>query len=334
LKQRDNRDASAIEVLVVDNDELFAALLQETIESLGYPCRTAASGADALAMHEAQHADVILSDWQMPIMSGLELCKRTRRGDNEDTYTYFILLTGYSDKEHFVRGMDAGADDYYTKPIDIDELSARLTSAARVVNVYRKLAQGNEALRRAGEASFRDARVDPLTQVSNRLRMDEDMKVLWARAKRYGHRYAVAIGDIDHFKGYNDVYGHIAGDEVLRRVAHTIREQLRESDGTYRYGGEEFVALLPEQSITEAAHTMDRVRLAVERLAIPARQGVVTVCFGVAALDPTIDATPTAWLERADAALYRAKQTGRNRVEIALAQAVGAPTQSTTPASA
>jgi two-component system chemotaxis response regulator CheY len=305
---------------VVENDDSFRALLQATIQDLGYPCRAASNAPEALAMHQTQHADVIISDWQMPGMSGIDLCKRTRTTEQEARYTYFILLTGFSDKAHFVEGMEAGADDYYTKPIDIDELRARLASAARVVGIYRRLAEKNEVLRREGEASFWDARVDPLTQVSNRLRLDEDMRVLWARAKRYGHRYAIAICDVDRFKAYNDSHGHVAGDEVLRRVAHTMREQLRDSDGVYRYGGEEFVILLPEQSITEAARTMDRVRLAIEGLAIPTRgddASVVTVSFGVAALDATHDSTPSAWLERADAALYRAKEAGRNCVTVA-----------------
>ncbi len=317
----------AINVVVVEDDPLFRAFLEETIRDLGYSCRTAGSGHDALAMHHQQHADIMLSDWRMPGMSGIELCKCTRTSEREGVYTYFILLTSYSDKEHFLLGMEAGADDYYKKPIDIDELRARLASAARVVSVHRKVAQKNEALRRENEASFWDARVDPLTHVSNRLRMDEDLKAVWARVKRYGHRYAIAICDVDRFKAYNDAFGHVAGDDVLRRVAHTIREQLREGDGVYRYGGEEFVALLPEQSIAEAAHTMDRVRLAIEQLAIPTRgsgAGVVTVSFGVAELDPTSDATPNQWLERADAALYRAKAKGRNCVETTPPPSLGA----------
>jgi two-component system chemotaxis response regulator CheY len=272
---------------------------------------------EAWEIHQREHADVILSDWQMPRMDGIELCRRTRVSEREGPYTYFIFMTSFADKEHFIRGMEAGADDYHTKPVDLDELRARLASAERVVSLYRKLAEQNAALRRDSQASFRVARLDSLTQVSNRLSMDEDLKILWARAKRYGRRYSIGICDIDRFKAYNDRFGHLAGDDALRRVAQTVREQLRQSDGLYRYGGEEFVALLPEQSLAEAQKAMNRVRVAVQRLAIPVGDGatVVTISAGVAELNRDRDHSPEDWLRRADAALYRAKTGGRDRVE-------------------
>ena len=198
---------------------------------------------------------MILSDWQMPGMDGLELCRRTRVSENEGGYTYFLFMTGFEDKEHFIRGLEAGSDDYQTKPIDLDELRARLASARRVVSLYRK--------------------------------------------------------------AHNDRFGHLAGDEVPWHVAQAIRGSLREGDGLYRYGGEEFLALLPEQSVSEAAIVMDRVRLAVARPAIPtARDGqVVTISAGIAELDRTLDGSVADWIHRADEALYRAKAAGRNRIE-------------------
>jgi diguanylate cyclase (GGDEF)-like protein len=269
-------------------------------------------------MHQREPADVILSDWQMPRMDGLELCRRTRVASDDTTYTYFILLTSFGDKDHFIRGMEAGADDYHTKPVDVDELGARLVSAARVLGVYRRLAEKNASLRRDSQASFLAARVDELTGVGNRLSMNEDLRALRSRAKRYGHRYSIAIGDVDRFKSYNDHFGHLAGDEVLRRIAQQIREGLRGGDGLYRYGGEEFVVVLPEQPLAEAERAIDRVRKAVEDLAIPSHRehGVVTISFGVAQVDPILDRAPEDWLRRADAALYRAKSAGRNRVEV------------------
>jgi diguanylate cyclase (GGDEF)-like protein len=310
-------DPKTLKVLVVDDDDGARDALEKAVRLLGYDCRSARDGVEAWEMHQREHADVILSDWQMPRMDGLELCRRTRVREGEGPYTYFIFTTDFADKEHFIRGMEAGADDYHTKPVDLDELRARLVSAGRVIGLYRKLREQNALLRRDSQASFRVARIDALTEVANRLSMDEDLKVLWSHAERYGRRNTIAICDIDRFKVYNDRFGHLAGDEALRRVAHTIREQLRESDGLYRYGGEEFVTILREQSLEEAERAMNRVRVAVERLAIPGGHGdwVVTISCGLAELDRTRDQSAGDWLRRADTALYRAKAHGRDRVE-------------------
>jgi two-component system cell cycle response regulator len=308
-----------LNILVVEDDQPSRDGLAKAIRLLGHACRTARDGQEALEMHQQQHADVILSDCRMPRMDGLELCRRTRVGDDDSSsYTYFILMTGYNDKEHFLQGMEAGADDYHPKPIDIDELQARLLSAGRVISLYRKLAEHNSSLRRDSQMSFRLARVDPLTEVANRLRMNEDLEIIWGRAKRYGHRFSAALCDIDWFKTYNDHFGHLAGDAVLRRIAQSIRKELRQGDELYRYGGEEFLVVLPEQSQGEAIQAMERVRREVERLAIPtvAEKGIVTISIGVAELDAGDDAVAN-WLLRVDKTLYAAKGSGRNRVEAA-----------------
>jgi two-component system cell cycle response regulator len=314
----DESDVLPLEVLVVEDDPATREMLENAIRFLGYACRSASDGQEAWEVHQGRPADIIVSDWQMPNMDGAELCRRTRSAQQEGAYTYFIFMTAYADKVHFVRGMEAGADDYHTKPVNFVELRARLVSAARVVALYRRLARKNAKLRRDSQTSFRVARVDALTQVANRLSMDEDLKALWARATRYGHRYTIGICDVDRFKGYNDRFGHVAGDGVLRRVAETIRGTLRQGDGFYRYGGEEFVVLLPEQSLKDAAYVFDRLRLAVQHLAISSHDPdhVVTISAGVAELDSERDASPVEWLQRADEALYRAKAAGRNRVEI------------------
>lgn len=307
-----------LEVLVADDDDAAREALVGAVESLGHRCRAARDGLEAWELHRHRRADVILSDWKMPRMDGLELCRRTRASAESGRYTYFIFTTALADKEHFIRGMEAGADDYQTKPIDVDELRARLASARRVLGLCSKLASQNATLRRDSQASFRVARIDPLTQVANRLAMDEDLKVLWSRAARYGHRHSIALCDIDQFKAHNDRFGHVAGDDALHRVAQAIRGCLRESDSLYRYGGEEFVAVLPEQSLAEAARAMERVRLAVRALGIPAAADheVVTVSCGVAELDRRVDTTAADWIHRADTAMYRAKANGRDRVEV------------------
>jgi two-component system chemotaxis response regulator CheY len=165
-----------------------------------------------------------------------------------------------------------------------------------------------------------EARRDPLTTVSNRRALAEDLEALSARAERYHHRYCAALCDVDQFKAYNDHFGHLAGDDALRRVAHTIQSELRRGDGFYRYGGEEFLAILPEQSLIEAAVGMERVRQAVERLEIQhapkATVPFLTISVGISMLSPETPSTLDAWLRRSDVALYEAKLRGRNRVEV------------------
>jgi two-component system, cell cycle response regulator len=310
--------SDALNVLVVDDDAAPCEVLGQAIVSWGHRCRTAKDGVEALELHEREPADVIVSDLQMPRMDGLELCERTRVSEGNH-YTYFIFMTGLSDKEHFLLGMQAGADDYQTKPIDLDELRARLASARRVVTLYRKLAEKNAELHRDSLASFRLARRDSVTTVGNRLSLDESLAAVWANAVRCGCRHSAVLCDIDWFKAYNDHFGHLAGDAALRTVAETLRDELRQCDGIYRYGGEEFLIVLPDLDAGEALAVAERLRRAVERRAVRSvtGSGVVTISAGVAELDLTRDQSAASWIERADAALYRAKANGRNRTEAA-----------------
>jgi len=304
-------------VLVVDDEADMCAALKHAVERLGHVCETASDGEQALRRHTIHPFDVIIADWLMPGLTGLELCRRTR-GTDEHAYTYFIFATGLDDKAHLLEAMRAGADEYLTKPIDADQLEARLVSARRVIGLHRRLARRNRALRRDSQRLFHVARTDPLTEIDNRLRMQEDLAASVARHQRYRLRYCAAICDIDFFKRFNDRYGHLAGDDALRKVAHVIRSTLRGSDGVYRYGGEEFLVILAEQSAAESCAAMERVRNAVERMTLaPEGQpipGLLTISVGIAEL---LGETSTEWLRRADRALYRAKELGRNRVELA-----------------
>jgi two-component system cell cycle response regulator len=307
--------SAGLKILVVDDDEAVVDVLAKAIVSFGHLCRTAADGLQAWQLHQAERADVIVSDWDMPGIDGIELCRRTRVAADE-AYTYFILMTAFADKAHFVRGMQAGADDYQTKPIDLDELQARLVSAERVISVYRRLSNKNRSLRHDSQAAIRLARTDPLTGVANRLHLREALEALLARSQGDDLRCSIALCDIDHFKAYNDHFGHVAGDAVLRNVAQTIQGELRRGDALYRYGGEEFLIAFPEQSVSDASRAAERARRAVESLGIRTvgRRGIVTISIGVAQPTPD-DASIDSWIERADAALYRAKHEGRNRVE-------------------
>jgi diguanylate cyclase (GGDEF)-like protein len=305
-------------VLVAEDDAVSRLILQRTLQRLGHTCRVAADGVEAWELYQAEAPDVIISDWLMPGMEGVEFCRRVREAPGP-SYAYFIFMTAFDDKRHFLHGMQAGADDYLTKPVDVDELHARLIAASRVTSLHRQLIAQNEELERLRAVEHEAARTDPLTRTHNRLRLHEDLRALEARARRYEHHYAAALLDVDHFKKYNDKYGHLAGDAALRRVADAVKGELRSGDALYRYGGEEFLVILAEPSAAGARSAMERIRRAVEALGLPHEAnvpgGVVTVSVGIAMLVLGADETAEHWLQRADDALYRAKQAGRNRVE-------------------
>ncbi len=306
-----------LDVLVVDDDQATREGLVRAIHQLGHRCRSADCGAEAIRALTERPADVVISDWQMPGMNGAQLCANIRASTaDEAPYVYFIVLTALHDRDHLITAMHAGADDYQYKPVNLDELEARLVSAARVVDLHRRLAMRTAALRHDSKRFYAASRTDPLTNAGNRLHMDEELNATLARGRRYGHKFSLAMCDLDFFKAFNDRFGHLAGDEALRRIAEALRANLRAGDKLFRYGGEEFAVLLAEQGISEAVGVMDRIRAAVERLALPsaATSGPMTISIGVAEIDEVHDRSPNDWIGRADAALYAAKAQGRNRV--------------------
>jgi two-component system chemotaxis response regulator CheY len=288
-------------VLIADDDPGTRLLVGAAVERLGHRCTVAEDGEDAWRAYQAEAPDVVITDWQMPGMDGTALVRAIRsRGDAH--YAYVLVLTGAADEEAARETMQAGADDLLAKPLEEAHLEHKLIAAERVTAMHRRMHD--------------DARHDVLTGLANRLRLAEDLEVLCGRVTRYGHVYCIALFDIDHFKGYNDGAGHSGGDDVLREVAASLQREVRSGDAVYRYGGEEFLVLLPEQTIESAVLAAERLRRAVEALALPhPAGGVVTVSAGVAGLDdPTC--APTQVFELADQALYRAKAGGRNRVEV------------------
>lgn len=303
--------------LIAEDDAVSRTLLQRAVERLGHTVVAAADGDQAWAAFESDVFDVVISDWIMPTIDGLELCRRIREASDEH-YTYFILLTALDGRDNFVAGMMAGADDYLTKPLDREAMKARLIAADRIMSLHRKLADQNRQLGELNQRLYDEGRVDPLTRVGNRLRMTEELAQVHDRVQRYGHAYCVALCDIDYFKKYNDTCGHQAGDETLRAVAQCLAHENRAGDAVYRYGGEEFLVLLPEQTPSTAYIAMDRRRAAIEAMAIPhpgkTPPGVVTISAGVSWFKPGSGATVEEVLKEADDALYRAKEQGRNRV--------------------
>jgi diguanylate cyclase (GGDEF)-like protein len=302
-----------MKVLVVDDDPLSRLVVQTAVERLGHEPTAAEDGEAAWLCFNHDKPDVLITDLMMPGVDGLELCRRVR-ADVRAGYTYIILATALGEREDVVRGMEAGADDYLVKPVGPFDLQARLIAAQRVTLLHAELAR-----HRADLAHL--ARHDPLTQLGNRRSLDEDLEVLHARSQRYGRSYCLAICDVDRFKAYNDLYGHQAGDEALRAVAATMAREVRAGDGVYRFGGEEFVLVLPEQTLETGLIAAERVRGAVQQLAIPhaaaGSGGVLTLSAGIAAFRPGEATAVEELLKRADAALYRAKSAGRNRVVLA-----------------
>lgn len=307
-------------VLVAEDSALMRAMLRDALLMMGHECLVATDGDDAWAQFQTAGADVIISDRLMPGLDGLELCRRVREQPGA-AYTYFVFLTALTQKSEILEGMHGGADDYLSKPLDLDELRARLIAAERVTALHRRLAEQAQQLEASNAKLFEMARTDPLTGLGNRLSLEETLAMLHARAERYGQSYALALCDLDRFKGYNDTLGHIAGDEALRRVAEILIQTTRDTDSVYRYGGEELLIVLPEQTLDSAELAGERIRRAVAAAGIvhPANQpyGVVTVSIGIAAFDQSSDHTFDAMVEEADAALYAAKTSGRNRVAIA-----------------
>jgi diguanylate cyclase (GGDEF)-like protein len=288
-------------ILIADDDPGTRLLVSAAVEGLGHRCTVAEDGEDAWRAYQAETPEAVITDWQMPGMDGTALVRAIRAGSN-DTYSYVMVLTGAAD-EHAARAtMEAGADDLLHKPLDPAQLERKLIAAERVTAMHRRMHE--------------DARHDTLTGLGNRLRLAEDLEALCGRVARYGHSYCLALFDLDNFKGYNDGAGHAGGDDVLRSVAGALQREIRSGDAVYRYGGEEFLVLLPEQTIETAVLAAERLRTAVEALAIPhPAGGVVTISAGVAGLDnPSCE--PSQVFELADQALYRAKADGRNRVEV------------------
>ncbi|HEX5194845.1 MAG TPA: diguanylate cyclase [Solirubrobacteraceae bacterium] len=307
-------------ILVVDDSAAYRRVLAAEVSRLGHECLVATDGESAWELFTREGADAVISNWLMPGLDGDELCRRVRSSDQP--YAYFILFTARDGKRNMMRGMQAGADDYLGKPLDRDELEIRLIAAERVTRLHRELAAQQRQLEDLNRDLYEQSRHDVLTGVANRLRMEEDLRAAEANAVRSGDGYAIALFDVDHFKAYNDTHGHPAGDVLLRTIAAALRDACRAGDTVYRYGGEELLVLLPDQGLAQATALAERMRTAVAALGIEQPAGeprsVMTISAGVAAREPGDDEGVAAVLARADAALYRAKERGRDRVEVAV----------------
>jgi len=307
-----------VRILIAEDDTASRLILEAALAGLGHEIITATDGEQAWQMFQSEKVEAIISDREMPGLNGVDLCRRIR-GSDGGKYIYFIFLTSISERGGVAEAIRLGADDYLMKPLNRHELEARLMVASRITELYRELANQQVELERLNSQLFRQARIDGLTQVGNRLKMREDLDIIFGRVAEQGEIFCAVMCDVDHFKLYNDEYGHLQGDEVLRKVARTLVQGCRPNDEVYRYGGEEFLLVMPVQSVETACAVAERHRARIEQLAIPniASPGtIVTISAGVAPMTATRPSIKE-WLEGADGALYRAKQLGRNRVVVA-----------------
>jgi diguanylate cyclase (GGDEF)-like protein len=293
-----------MKIIIADDDRMCRLVLRRSLQKLGHEVVEAIDGEAAWDVFQQTEAEVVISDWMMPGLSGVELCQRIR-GVADRPYTYFVLLTSKNDKDSVLVGLEHGADDYLTKPLDPAEMQARLLSASRVTELHRELARLNRELHLEG-------RRDPLTRVGNRRRLMEDLDRLTSE----GSSFCVALCDVDHFKKYNDTCGHSMGDRGLEIVAEVLATGSGDPESVYRYGGEEFLVVVPESDLEQARALMERCRRGLRNRAIthPAIDGVVTMSTGVAMYQPGASDGVEAVIERADRALYRAKAAGRDMV--------------------
>ena len=297
-------------ILVAEDDASTRLILQAVIHSFGHQCVVARDGLEAWQLFEMDEVDVVISDMDMPRMDGLAFCRRVR-AHHGAAYTYFIFLTSFAERPDLRKGMQAGADDYLTKPLRADELGSRLVVAERITELHQRLARQAQELEELNRQFFEQGRTDALTQLGNRLRLHEDLQSLERRS------YGAVLCDVDNFKSYNDRFGHIAGDQALRAVGAELRKNCRGGDRAYRYGGEEFLLVLPDLPMALCCAAAERQRAAIEALGIPhpanLPTGLLTISAGVALRDTEASDT-TGWLNQADTALYSAKREGRNRV--------------------
>ncbi|MGV3605672.1 MAG: diguanylate cyclase [Planctomycetaceae bacterium] len=287
-------------VLLVDDDLAIVRLLRKWLEGAGYRVSEASNGSDALNLIEKECPQYLISDWEMPYMDGLELCRLVRQRESTN-YVFTILLTGRAFPNDIIAGLDAGADEFIKKPVDRAEILARLRSGSRVIALEKRLHQ--------------IANIDSLTTLPNRKSFMGHLDREWARAVDYKIPLSMVMLDIDFFKRINDVHGHQVGDEVLRQVACTLRRETRDLDFLGRYGGEEFCLFLPETSESGAHIVAERIRQSLETAEVLTPNGTrlpITASFGVA---QRMQDTPSSLqlIHMADQALLVAKRSGRNR---------------------
>jgi two-component system, cell cycle response regulator len=299
-----------LQVLVVDDSPVYRKLVEHALEDNPYSLLFAKSGSEALELFARHLPAIVITDWMMPDLSGLDLCQRLR-ADVHRGYTYVILLTGIAEKDNVVKGLAAGADDYLTKPFDPGELLARIGVGRRIIDLHRQIDAKNKLLEDLAHS-------DSLTGLPNR-RAIEDWAARQLRgAARHGFPYWVVLADLDSFKNINDTHGHVGGDALLQKFADLLKTVIRSSDICGRLGGDEFLLVITHVEADAIYKTVERFRekLAQQQFEIGSEKVSITASFGIAGFDGKETLDFTTLVLRADKALYAAKRAGRNLIRI------------------
>lgn len=298
-------------ILVVEDHPVSRKVLETTLAKAGYETVSVENGKQALEILGKRFFPIVLTDWMMPEMDGLQLCRLARQL-RWPGYVYIILLTAKDSKDDIITGLEAGADDYLTKPFNHAELIARLNTGKRILELERSLTKANEEIRILSIT-------DPLTGCYNRGYLTRRLPQEIKRARRYNRPLSVVLSDLDNFKIINDTYGHQAGDLVLKKFVKCVSESIRNDvDWTARYGGEEFLIVFPETAVGSARLPTERIRTRFSQtpIEVEGKEIVVTASFGIAGFDPESPdpkTTTECMIRKADSCLYQAKQAGKNR---------------------
>jgi two-component system, cell cycle response regulator len=300
-----------MKVLIADDDPISRRLLEVSLTREGYPVSVAANGLEALRLLEQQDGPrLAVVDWMMPEVDGVDVCRIMRKSVRE-AYIYIILLTARGHQAEIIQGLEAGADDYVTKPFDLHELKARLRAGMRILELQEQLVVAREQARV-------QAAHDSLTGLLNHAAILTVFDKELARTTREASPVAVMMADIDNFKWVNDTHGHPAGDLVLHEIARRMQSAVRPYDSIGRYGGEEFVVVAPGCDLDGGAKLAERIRGFVCAQPVHAGDLTVPITMSIGVAVARGDTLAGQMLRAADEALYAAKNAGRNRVEVAL----------------